>query len=380
MKTYVNPKMLEWARSRCGFSVDSLAKELKKSTSEITEWENGTKSPSYTTLEKLAYQYFKVPLAIFFFPDPPHLDDPKTKMRRLPDYELSRLSPDTFQKISLGQAYQESVIALLGKEMSSKAIFKDIETISIDSIIKLAKIARDYIGISVQEQISFNKFDGAFKRWRHRIENAGIFTFKDSFEDKFISGFSLFHENYPIIFINNSNAFSRQIFTLIHELGHILFGVNGISDIDDKYLEMMYGVEKDIEIKCNKFAAEFLIPSDIIRKELYNQNINEIFISDLSKKYSVSREVILRRCLDNGKISNAEYISYTTKWKNDYLRNKKEKDGGSYYLTKLSYLGEGYTKIAYSNYKTGKISAVDLGQHLNMNSRYLSKLEGYLKQ
>jgi transcriptional regulator with XRE-family HTH domain len=83
MILYINPKILTWARERSGFSVEELAEKANKSPEEIEMWEAGAGTPSYSCLEHLA-DYLKMPVAVFFFPEPPNLDDPKKKFRRLP--------------------------------------------------------------------------------------------------------------------------------------------------------------------------------------------------------------------------------------------------------------------------------------------------------
>ncbi len=98
MITAINPKVLTWARKRCGLSVEDLARNLGKDSDIVLQWESGEAFPSYTTLETLAYGHFKIPLAVFFFPEPPDIEDPAAKFRRLPEYELERLSPDTGRK------------------------------------------------------------------------------------------------------------------------------------------------------------------------------------------------------------------------------------------------------------------------------------------
>jgi len=380
MKTYANAKILKWARERKQFSIPLIAKKIRKPENEIISWEDGTDSPSYAILERLAYQYYKVPLAVFYFPDPPNIENPKTKMRRLPDYEFERISPDTLHMINFGLGYQQSLIRLLGLTNNDNTIFKALKNEHKSHIHSLCSLVRQYLGITIEQQIKFTSFESAFKAWRHAIELGGIYTFKDSFEDKFISGFSLIHPEYPIIFINNSNSFTRQIFTLIHELAHILFGVNGISDIDDRYFEMMSQKDKEIEIKCNRFAGEFLVPIEIIQSELRGiNNFDDMFFTRFSRKYKISRIVILRRLLDIDKITNNEYDFYVNKWNREYFRPKHEKSGGDYYLTRLAYIGEGFAKLAYTNYRSGKISNVELGQHLNINSKHIAKLGTYLK-
>lgn len=378
MKTYINPNILKWARERSHITTEQLATKMKRDPEQLKMWEEGKQDPPYGCLEDLAYKYFKIPLAVFFFPAPPAEPDPVNKFRRLPDFELGRFSSDTYQKIRLAQAYQDSLSIIL-EGYTTRKIFKDI-ILKKQSVMELASQARKYIGISMDEQYKFRSPEAAFKRWRHAIEECGIFAFKDSFKDRFISGFCLIDDSYPIIFINNSNAFSRQIFTLVHELAHILFGVYGITDIDETYLSSMNKVDKDKEILCNQFASYFLVPDREFEKDVTTFQRSGIeSVPNIAEKYSVSREVILRRLFDMGIITDDFYQKEAQKLNRDYLRSHKGKDGGNYYLTQISYLGEGYTKVAYEKYQEGHIDRIDLANHLNTNAKNIDKLVSHLR-
>jgi len=375
MEMYINPQILTWARERVGLSIDDLAARMKRSPKEIEKWESGEKIPAYGCLEDLAYKYFQVPLAVFFFPKPPDIPDPVNKFRRLPDYELERFSDDTYKKIRIAQGFQDSLPTILEGQEKTRKIFIDLKPRTI-SIKKFAQQARKYIGVSIEKQYSFQSSSEAFKQWRHALEGVGIFTFKDSFKDLFVSGFSLLDNEFPIIFINNSNSFTRQIFTLIHELGHILFGVNGITDIDETYFSYMENTELKVEILCNQFASEFLVPDDEFQKDIdwYKaEGIDAVY--DIASQYSVSREVIFRKLLDNKIVSESLYLKQSNDWNQDYLRNKKKSSGGNYYLTRVAYLGEYFTKAALVQYHKGRIERAELANHLNCKSKNLSKLE-----
>jgi transcriptional regulator with XRE-family HTH domain len=200
-------------------------------------WEEGIEAPSYDRLEDIA-DCLKTPVAVFFFPEHPNLDDPQRRFRRLPDYEFERLSSDTIQTVYLAQAYQDSLDELVLGDLPERKIFRDLSPKSV-TIKELARFARDYLGITIEQQFSFRSAESAFKAWRHAFELAGVFTFKDSLDDRYISGFCLLHDQFPVIMVNNSNAFSRQLFTIAHELGHILFGVHGITDVDETYFDYM---------------------------------------------------------------------------------------------------------------------------------------------
>jgi len=378
MKAPINPSILIWARERIGMSIENLAAKLKKEVDEVKAWENGDDFPSYTTAEDLAYQIYKLPLAVLFFPYPPEIDDPIKKFRRLPEYEFARFSSDTYHKIHLAQSYQDSLVEMSPLLKIEKKITEQIVVKGLSSIA-LAKRVRDFLGLTLDEQFEFKSADSAFKAWRRKIELAGIFTFKDSFSDDFISGLSLYHSVYPVVLINNSTSFTRQIFTLVHELGHILFGLAGITDTDETFIEMLNSQDKNIEIKCNEFAAELLVPLSSLKmdtSEIGAPNIHDL--KRISEKYCVSREVIARRFLTLGMINNLQYSEIREILLQDYKRKHGESSGGNYYLTKLSYLGEGFTRTAFEIHRKGQISQQDLCTHLKVKAKNLSKLEGYL--
>jgi len=319
-----------------------------------------------------------VPLAIFFFPSPPNIDDPKGNFRRLPECELERFSHDTIQKIRIAQAYQDSLEELFSNSKPERMI-QEVFTPSNYSIEALSKKVRKYIGVSLSQQFSFQDNNSAFKAWRHALEEAGIFTFKDSFKDRFLSGFCLIHNLYPIIMINNSNSFTRQIFTLMHELGHILFGVNGVTDIDESYLQYFKSRDRKVEIECNQFAAEVLVPKEQFKSDvIFFLNDGEDAVPKLAKKYSVSREVILRRLLDLNEIDENYYSTRVARWNKDYLRLREKESQGHYYYTRISYLGQGFSQIAFNNYHIGKFDEATLSAHLNVKAKNLKKFESYL--
>ena len=50
----------------------------------------------------------------------------------------------------------------------------------------------------------------ALENWRDHVEEKGVFVFKDAFQDDFIDGFCLFHEQFPVIYLNNSSRLSDR--------------------------------------------------------------------------------------------------------------------------------------------------------------------------
>ena len=71
-------------------------------------------------------------------------------------------------------------------------------------------------------------------------------------------GFTLCDPYAPLIFINSSDSKTAQMFTLIHELGHLALGTSSLSNPKLRINEN----ESREEIWCNKVSAEVLVPRD----------------------------------------------------------------------------------------------------------------------
>src|SRR5699024_375017 len=86
---------------------------------------------------------------------------------------------------------------------------------------------RNVLNISIDLQKKAKNYSDAFEMWRSAFYNCGIYVFKDAFKEEKFSGFCLYDNQFPVIYINNSMSFSRQIFTLFHELCHIILKTSG---------------------------------------------------------------------------------------------------------------------------------------------------------
>ncbi|ELP56410.1 MULTISPECIES: ImmA/IrrE family metallo-endopeptidase [Microcystis] len=384
--TGVNPKIIQWARERARYSLESVAVKFKKDVSVIEKWESGEDFPTYSQLEKLA-EIYKRPLALFFFPEPPLEAEEKQEFRTLPDFEIENLAADTIYALRQAKAMQLSLQEINnGINPSTKKIFQDIAVSSSDDLRILAEQIRNYLNVTLEEQLTWNDQETALKKWRSAVEEAGIFIFKRSFKQREISGFCLIDIEFPIIYINNSTEKSRQIFTIFHELAHILLQTNGITKSDDRYINSLQGENKYIEIFCNKFAAEFLLPnhvfSEIIRETVVNVNDNDKIISKISSDYKVSREVVLRKLLDNNFISQKEYSLKVSEWYSEQVgksQDKNKKSGGNPYANQATYLGENYLKLVFNKYYQGQYDIERVADYLNIKKvATVEKLEQYL--
>lgn len=380
--TSVNPKIIQWARERARYSLESVALKFKKDVSAIKKWESGEDFPTYSQLEKLAGIY-KRPLALFFFPEPPLEAEEKQEFRTLPDFEIENLAADTIYALREAKAMQLSLSEINdGINPSAKKIFQDISVSSSDDLRRLAEQIRNYLNVNLEEQLTWNNQETALKKWRGAVEEAGIFIFKRSFKQREISGFCLIDIEFPIIYLNNSTEKARQIFTIFHELAHILLQTNGITKSDDSYINSLQGENKYIEIFCNKFASEFLLPNYVFSEIIRETIVNDKIISKISIDYKVSREVVLRKLLDNNLISQKEYTLKVSEWYSEQVKksqDKNEKSGGNPYANHATYLGENYLKLVFNKYYQGQYDIESVAEYLNIKKvATVEKLEQYL--
>ncbi|MDH3269452.1 MAG: ImmA/IrrE family metallo-endopeptidase, partial [Ignavibacteria bacterium] len=325
----INPEILAWARIKAGYSIKDIAGKLSKSEKEIERWEKGLSMPTYIQLEKLAYQIYKRPIALFFFPKPPLETDPKQSFRTLPDFEIENLTADTRFQIRQAQALQIALKELNdGANKAEFKIFKDIQLFPDDNITNSTEIVRDYLNVNLEEQIKWKDADTALKKWRTIIEKNGIYIFKSAFKQKDVSGFCLQDSNFPVIYVNNSTSHTRQIFTILHELAHLLLNLGGITKVDDSYINFLKDSDKRLEIFSNEFAAELLVPTKDFEKYFDFKNWEYDSVNYAARRYKVSREVILRKLLDRNLIGKREYNKKASEWTKEYLSAKKKLGGG----------------------------------------------------
>lgn len=375
----VNPNVLVWARERAGLSIDQVADALGKPAEVIIAWESGEKSPSYGQLEKLAYTHYHRPLAVFFFPEPPEESDARAEFRMLlPDVEA--LDPDTLYAAREAQANQESLRELSGGINSAeRRLLSEIHLGARENLLSRLPQIRLELGVSLADQRVFRNLDDAFKGWRAAIESRGIFVFKRSFTQKNVSGFCLYDAEFPVIYINNSTSHARQIFSLFHELAHLLYASSGVTIEGESHIESLSGDLQQIEIRCNQFAGAFLVPDRDFNARAAGAAGTDEEVSELASYYRVSREVILRKLLDRHVISQEHYQRKAAEYAEEWRRSSEAREpGGSYYRTQAAYLSPRYTELAFASYYSGRTNEHELAGYLGMKARNVEKFEALI--
>ncbi len=119
--------------------------------------------------------------------------------------------------------------------------------------------------------------------------------------DDALSGAAITDRSFPLIFVNSEFPRSRSLFTLAHELGHVLAG-----HADDPItLDRELSGSTDAERMVNAFAANYLMPKDEICREIAERGLKASTLAYLTYRLGVSYESLVYR-LHNLRLINAE--------------------------------------------------------------------------
>lgn len=154
----------------------------------------------------------------------------------------------------------------------------------------------------------------------------------------------------------------RKIFSLIHELGHLVLHRGGYRRI---HSELNYiGKEKDISEKmADHFASCFLLPQDRLEREwaVVGDNISLSGIMYLKKKYKVSFLVVVRALANHGFISPQQANEFE-----DHLRSegftKTEPDPLPYFKK-----SERFNLLVQSLYRKGSIGLNKMAEYFDIS-------------
>ena len=352
--------------------MDAAISDFRK----IVEWEAGEAFPSYPQLEKMA-EKFKVPVAVFFFPAPPDLPPIEETFRTLGPDQIAEIPPRIRLLLRKARTFQMGVEELNGgRNPAERLITRDLVFRPTDRIEEIAAEVRAYLGVTMEQQFAWGDAETALEEWRRVLLGVGVYVFKDSFREPDYSGFCLYDDEFPIIYVNNTTAKTRQIFTLFHELAHLLFHTSGVDRTGDGFVDELVGDNQRIEVICNRMAACLLVPEDAFDATFAGQAPTEATAAELAQLFSVSREFIFRKFLDRDLITPGEYDQAARRWAEQGQRGK----GGDHYNTKIAYLGTEYINLAFQRFYQNRIDYNQLADILDTKPKNLTRLEEYVSR
>jgi Zn-dependent peptidase ImmA (M78 family)/transcriptional regulator with XRE-family HTH domain len=403
----VEPTVMKWARESAGRTIGDVAKRLAVNEELITGWENGKKNPTITQLRNLA-KYFQRSPDVFLLSEPPIEPQIPQDFRNLPNGEKLPFHAET--RFALRKARRLQLIAMeLRGEFHNDLFYKISNVTKSDDPELLASRVRSLLGIEFQTQSKWKDDADALKQWIKFVENIGIVVIQIPMPIEDARAFSLARDGYPVIVLNLTDSKNARIFSLFHELGHIILNEEGICDPGGNPETSKNATSEEF---CNHFAGAFLVP----KEDLLNHNIvlgrnpndvwseksirslsivlgrnpNDVWseksIRSLSRNFKVSNEVILRRLLILGYASSEFYGMKRQEWivrdkerqtEKEKKRDEQEKQGGGRNVARecIQRNGEPIVSLILESYYDNKLTKCDIADYLEVNLKHLPKIE-----
>lgn len=157
-----------------------------------------------------------------------------------------------------------------------------------------------------------------------------------------------------------------------------MFGVSSMTVVDPDLITRLSPSNKRLEIACNQFAAEVLVPDAALPWEAFRESSLDAFLDSMSQQFNVSREVILRKLRDRNLVTREQYMQRAATWASEPARADAGETGGYYYATQSTYLSKAFVNLAFSQFRSGRITLPEMSEHLHMKARSIEKFEDYL--
>lgn len=149
-------------------------------------------------------------------------------------------------------------------------------------------------------------------------------------------GYAIYDEYAPLIFINSKDTSENgKIFTLLHELAHILLKHSGVSSYDFDLQE---------EYRCNNIAGEILMPTETFKSKWRGQIPIQANIEKLKNDFEMASPLALAtKALLLKLIDNDNYQEFKNAELEKFSKNKDSK-GGNYYSNIIASNSKNFTQ------------------------------------
>jgi Zn-dependent peptidase ImmA (M78 family) len=337
----VKPELLEWACERAGHDVDAFAARFPK----LGAWIAQQEKPTLKQLETFA-KVTHTPFGYLFLPEPP------AERLPIPDFRTvsgrRELSPsssllETVYAMQRRQAWLRDTLVDIGTEPHA---FVDSAKLS-DPPESVGAEMRRLLGLENGWARSVSTWQEAVGELRRRIEQLGVMAVINGVVENNthrpldvgeFRGFAMSDPYAPLVFVNGADAKSAQMFTLAHELAHVWLGAGGISGFDG-----LFPRGTDVEVWCDKAAAELLVPEQDLRLRWQEVRRQEDPFVALAKDFKVSPIVAARRALDLRLIGREKFFDFYADYTSRERQAKRPSGGGDFYNNQNTRVGEFFT-------------------------------------
>jgi len=366
----IKPELLVWARESIGLKPEAAAKKASITSDRLATWESGLEAPTVNQLRNLA-RIYKRPLAVFYLPEPPRRFDAMRDFRRLPEGRIAAHSPELNVAVRRARVRREVVLELTQElgihvpqiRFTAGALREDPE--------RFAEASRKLLRVELTDQYGWRDKYKALNNWIAAVERTGTLVFQTSdVKLREMRGFSIYEPVLPVIVANAQDAPRGRIFTVLHEFAHILLHAGGLCDLHER--SQPDTEDERIEVFCNRVAGAMLVPESALRAEVQGAgpqalkaNLDDT-VRGLAYKFSVSQEVLLRRLVTMGTVSQNVYQKKREEYIRAYAAEKPTEGFASPSNMAVRDLGRQFVRVVVDAYRQETITSADLSEFLGV--------------
>jgi Zn-dependent peptidase ImmA (M78 family) len=367
----VNHEVLVWARVSLALNRSQASESSGISTKRLVQLEIGEKQPTLDELKALSKTY-KRTIATLLLNKPPKEKPLPADRRTIDSKELGHFHEKTIMAVRKARALVQSFVELR-EEMGIPFPKFNLSASIKDNPQEVARKIRQLIHLNEIREIDNIRI--ALEAYIERIETLGVVVFQLSLTQDNVRGLAIVDDIIPIIGIKRGGEPPHsKIFTLFHELGHILLNEGAISDL---FLNTTWDSEK----WCNAFAAELLVPtSELLQMRIlqeYQKQGQKIWakkdLVDLANHFHAGPLAILRSLLENGLTTKAFYKEMHEKWNKPQFGRAKYPEGRNLAKEAVQEKGRTYIGLAFKAFDQNRINLKDLSDFLGVKLSYIPK-------
>lgn len=367
----VNHEVLIWARESLAMNRAQTSESTGISPKRLVHLESGKKQPTLEELKAFSKTY-KRTIATLLLNKPPKEKPLPQDRRTIDSKELGHFHEKTIMAVRKARALAQSFIELR-EEMGIPFPKFNLSASIQDNPKEIATKIRQLLHLNEIWEIENNRI--ALDAYIERIESLGVAVFQLSLTQDDVRGFAIVDDIIPIIGIKRGGEQPHsKIFTLFHELGHILLNEGAITDLS---LNPAWELEK----WCNAFAAEVLMPtSELLQMRIlqeYQAQGQKIWakkdLVDLGNHFHVGPLAILRSLLENGLTTNTFYKEKHEKWNRPQFGRAKFPEGRNLAKEAVQEKGRTYISLAFKAFDQNRINLKDLSDFLGVKLSYIPK-------
>ncbi|MFN2494468.1 MAG: helix-turn-helix domain-containing protein [Pseudonocardiaceae bacterium] len=257
--------VLSTARRACGLTQEDLAAAAEVTQEAVSRYENGQREPDAEVLARLAPA---LGVTTEFFSA-----GGRVRGGMAVDAHMRR------RQTAKPTVWRQLEARLNMYRLHARMVYEEVSVRAEQTLPRLdpLEIPADAAGriVRMQWRMPIGPVQ-SLMRW---MESAACIVIEEDFGTVRVDGLSQWIEDYPVILINSRAPTDRKRLTLAHELGHLVLHSEDVT--------------ADVETEANTFAAEFLMPTEVIRPQLRTVTLGRLH--DLKREWGVSMQALIER-------------------------------------------------------------------------------------